>query len=171
MSCGSLRFDFSGGRVDAPRVVGCDRTCRGRRAGHRHIGVPQERGSPCRLQGKPGWRYRVNNSRPGVAALSRAGSETRVQPWYRLCEGKRSTAGRAAGSRSALIVPWKQGNSSRGNPGEGSEASSHRTVGGKHGEDPETRHRVNATTTDRRAGEAIPADGIHFPGPPHRPRR
>ena len=46
---------------------------------------------------------------------------------------------------------------------------SHGTVGGKHGGCIGTRSRVNETTTDSGAGEAISADGIHFPGPPHRP--
>ena len=43
------------------------------------------------------------------------------------------------------------------------------TVGGKHGGCIETRCRVNETTTDSGAGEAISGNGIHFPGLPHRP--
>src|SRR5207244_4051269 len=55
-------------------------------------------------------------------------------------------------------------------PGGGKGAPSHRTVGGKHGGCSGTRNRVNATTTDSGTGEARAADGIHFPGAPHRPR-
>jgi hypothetical protein len=75
---------------------------------------------------------------------------------------QRSTAGEAAGSRSALIVPQKRGNSIRGDPGEGSGASSYNTVGGKHGGDIGLRHRVHETTTDSNVGEAVAADGVHF---------
>ena len=39
------------------------------------FGFPRNVGAPVVSKEKPGWRYRVNNSRPGVAALSRAGAK------------------------------------------------------------------------------------------------
>src|ERR1700731_2319424 len=57
------------------------------------------------------------------------------------------------------LDPWEPGGG-KGEPG-------HATVGGKHDGCTETRGRVNATTTDSRASEAIPGNGIHFPGTPH----
>jgi hypothetical protein len=51
----------------------------------------------------------------------------------------------------------------------GKGASSHRTVGGKHGGGIELRNCVHATTTDSRVGPAIAADGVHIVEPPPRP--
>ena len=76
---------------------------------------------------------------------------------------QRSAARRAAGDRSALIVPLKRGNPDPlGDPVEGSDASGDNTARGKHAGDIELRSRVNATTADSEAGEASPADGVHF---------
>jgi hypothetical protein len=39
------------------------------------FGFPRNVGDPVVSKGKSGWRYRVNNSRPDVAALSHAGAK------------------------------------------------------------------------------------------------
>ena len=84
---------------------------------------------------------------------------------------KRSAAGRAAGSRSVLIVPTKRGNAAHSDPGEGRGRRVMEPLEGNMAGASESGNRVNTTTTtDSGAGEASAADGIHFPGPPHRPR-
>ena len=54
-------------------------------------------------------------------------------------------------------------------PGGGKGAPGHGTVGRKHGRCIGTGSRVNETTTDSGAGEAGPADGVHFAQPPPGP--
>ena len=82
-----------------------------------------------------------------------------------LASRQRSAAGRTLGSHSAPIVPWKPGNPDRGDPGEGSGASSYQTVGGKHDGDIGLRNRVHATTTDSTVGETDAGEGIDLPEP------
>src|SRR3954451_14372577 len=50
-------------------------------------GFPRNLGGPVASTANPGGRYRATNSRPVVGALGGPGSETRVRPWYRPCEG------------------------------------------------------------------------------------
>ena len=79
----------------------------------RTLGVPQELGRTLFASRQiPGWRYRVTNSRPWRFTRP-LGSEN--NEWQRgiAKRRKRSAAGWAAGSRNALIVPLKQGNSPR----------------------------------------------------------
>jgi hypothetical protein len=79
----------------------------------RTVGVPQELGRSRRLLGNiPGRSHRVNNSRPRRRTRP-PGSEP--NEWNRgtTKRRQRSAAGRATGSRSALILPVKQGNSPR----------------------------------------------------------
>ncbi len=94
---------------------------RGRRARHVSMGVLQEPGRSCRLHRRvPGRGGRVTNrSRPEGGALlaSGANGSAAVEP---ASEGERSEPGKAAGSQSIPVVPVKSGNSSRGDPVEGS---------------------------------------------------
>ncbi len=79
----------------------------------RTIVVPQELweilSSPRRI---PGWSYRVTNSRPRRRTRP-PGSESNECSRGTAKRRKRSAVGWAAGSRSALIVLLKQGNSPR----------------------------------------------------------
>ncbi len=57
----------------------------------------------------------MTNPRPVAATLDCDGSERRVSPWYR--QAKATKCGERGGRKSEyLIVPWKQGNSGRGDP-------------------------------------------------------
>jgi len=95
-------------------------SCRGRRTWHEHIRVPQEPGSPCRFH-SASWRRgvaRPENSRP--RGRRRAAWERRRQTHWMVSpsdDKKRDeTNGRAS---EHLIVPSKQGNGFRLDPGEG----------------------------------------------------
>src|SRR6516165_4332770 len=81
--------------------------------GKRAVGVPQELGRSCRFLceipvGDTGL------TTPGLGgALVRRGAKRTSERGGTAKRRQRSAAGRAAGSRSALIVPSKQGNSPR----------------------------------------------------------
>ncbi len=79
----------------------------------RTIGVPQELGrtlfAPRRI---PGWRHRVTNSRPRRFTRPPRSEHNECNRGTAK-RRQRSAAGWAAGSRNALIVPLKQGNSLR----------------------------------------------------------
>jgi hypothetical protein len=100
------------------------------------MGAPQELGRSCRLHGSnPGRGYRVTNPRPVVRRSAAAGGTKRAERSRGTAKRRqRSAAGRAAGGRSALIVPSKRGNATRADPVEGSEAPNHGTVVGKYDE-------------------------------------
>ena len=105
--------------------------------GKRTIGVPQELGRSCRfLSGVPAGDTGSPTPGPG-GALVRRGANTTSERRGTAKRRQRSAAGRAAGSRSALIVPPKQGNSPRrtlgrearrrpADPGEGNMGSTSR---------------------------------------------
>ena len=87
------------GSIGAPQMAWRVRSRRGRRAGHVHKGSPgtwEALPSPRHI---PGWRYRVNNSRPSGAALGAAGAKHECHRGTAK-RRKRSAAGRAAGIRS-----------------------------------------------------------------------
>src|SRR6516165_7311637 len=78
--------------------------------GKRALGVPQELGRSCRLlRGIPAGDTGLPTPGLGGALVRRGAKRTSGRGGT----AKRSAAGRAAGSRSALIVPSKQGNSPR----------------------------------------------------------
>lgn len=107
-------------------LPGSKNTCKQR------SGFPRNLGDPVVSTDYPGWRYRVTNSRSASFASGRAGIETTRCNRGTAKRRQRSAAGRAAGSRSALIVLSKPGNAIRTDPVEGSEASDQGLVGGKH---------------------------------------
>jgi hypothetical protein len=81
--------------------------------GKRAIGVPQELGRSCRLlRGIPAGDTGLPTPGRG-GALVRRGAKSTSGRGGTAQRRQRSAAGRAAGSRSALIVPSKQGNSPR----------------------------------------------------------
>src|SRR5262249_13776800 len=81
--------------------------------GKRAIGVPQELGRPCRLLGDiPAGVTWSPTPGPGGALVRRGAKRTSGRRGTAK-RRQRSAAGRAAGSRSALVVPPKQGNSPR----------------------------------------------------------
>ena len=53
----------------------------------RSQGFPRNLGGPAASTVNPGRSYRVTNSRPVAGAPGGPGNESRVRPWYRLCEG------------------------------------------------------------------------------------
>jgi hypothetical protein len=81
--------------------------------GKRTIGVPREPGRSCRLlRDIPAGATGLPTPGPG-GALVRRGAKRTSERRGTAKRRQRSAAGRAAGSRSALILPWKQGNSPR----------------------------------------------------------
>jgi len=79
--------------------------------GKRTIGVSREPGRSCRLlSANPGRRPGSPTPGPGGALVRRGANRTSARCGTAK-RRQRSAAGRAAGSRSALIVPMKQGNS------------------------------------------------------------
>ena len=111
--------------------------------GERTLGVPQELGRSCRFLCEfPAGDTGITT--PGLdGALVRRGAK---RTSGRGGTAKRSAAGWAAGSRSALIVPLKQGNSPRTeDPVEGSEASAGRLDRGTHAEHIEVLTHVHGT--------------------------
>ena len=96
-------------------MVWCQQSCR-RRIGTCANGqsrFPRNLGDPVVSSDNPGRRYRVTNSRPRRCTRP-SWSETSECNRGTAKRRKRSTAGRATGSRSTLIVPMKPGNRSRG---------------------------------------------------------
>jgi hypothetical protein len=84
------------------------------------MGVPQELGRSCRLHEKnPGRGYRATNPRLATWHPAVAGAKLAECARGTVKRRQRSAAGRAAGSRSASIVPRKPGNSTHENPGDG----------------------------------------------------
>ena len=81
--------------------------------GKRTLGVPQELGRSCRsLCEIPAGDTGITTPGPG-GALVRWGAKRTSERGGTVKRRQRSAAGWAAGSRSALIVPLKQGNSPR----------------------------------------------------------
>ena len=81
--------------------------------GKRTIGVSREPGRSCRLlSANPGRRPGSPTPGPGGALVRRGANRTSARRGTAK-RRQRSAAGRAAGSRSASIVPPKQGNSPR----------------------------------------------------------
>src|SRR5262249_53156729 len=79
--------------------------------GEQTIGVPQEPGRSCRLLSEPP-AGDTGTPTPGPGgALVRRGANRTSGRGGTAKRRQRSAAGRAAGSRSALIVPRKRGNS------------------------------------------------------------
>ena len=161
---------WSVARTAAPYRSGLVRRLRrGRRAGQRHNGGSrEERRRSCRLRADKLPAGDTGSTTPGPSLGIRWRREKRNQPSASAvpCVRRhRSTAGWAAGSRSALIVPTKPGNPCPGDPVEGRGASSRFTVGGKHDRDTELGLRVHETTADRGVGETSSADGVYFVEP------
>jgi hypothetical protein len=181
---GSRRFRNDGRQkrhVGAPSVP----ARRGRRAGHAHIGDRQE---PVRLclpplrHRAPGRPDRNCPGPPGDAPPPRKGAKREEQEWYRRArETERQSAlrrVREGWQRSERpMVPTKQGNPLHGEPVEGrgrrearrSNGRHHGTPGGKDGGNFGSQYRLNETSADSGAGEGGTRDGVHHPGPPHRP--
>jgi hypothetical protein len=82
----------------------------------RTVGVPQELGGSCRLRREfPAGDTGITT--PGLdGALVRRGAKRTSGRGGTAKRRRRSAAGRTAGSPSALIVPWKRGNSPRRTP-------------------------------------------------------
>jgi hypothetical protein len=81
--------------------------------GERTLGVPQEPGRSCRFLCEIPARD-TGLTTPGLdGALVRRGAKRTSEGRGTAKRSQRSAAGRTAGSRSALIVPLKQGNSPR----------------------------------------------------------
>src|SRR5215470_6259270 len=153
--CGSLRGCQHGGRVDfalSPGEVGP--------AGVEEHGICTG-GFPRNLRDPVvafpqflAWGCQTQSSRPR-AGVGSAGANTGAR------EGtakRRNTEVRPDQRRDvgALRSTDEAGELEPREPWGGKGEPSHETVGGKHGGCTETREPVNATTTDSRAGEAIP---------------
>ncbi len=93
-------------------LVWCKQSCRSRRTcANGQLGSPgtwEVLSFPRQI---PGWSYRVTNSRPRRWVLVRRGAKRTSANRGTTKRRQRSAVGRAAGSRSVLIVPLKQGNS------------------------------------------------------------
>ena len=79
----------------------------------------------------------------------------RAKPWVQdgtAPRRQRRVVGRRTGSRSALIVPRKQGHWPQRDPVEGSEASDYGPVEGPHGKGIPPSSRVNVTSMDNSPG-------------------
>src|SRR5262249_35729751 len=95
------------------------RSRRGRRAGRRHIRVPQELERSSRLPSATRWR--------GVATPQSSGRRAGVGPRRANTGARAGTAkrritkrgGRDGGTSERFIVLWTQGNSPHGDPAEG----------------------------------------------------
>ena len=136
------------------------RSRRGRRTRHRHIRVPQELGTPCdssRHQfgaGAAGPR----SPWPAGTRSGPAGAKHRRTAWYRQAKHKEARRdGRRESERSHSTD--EAGEPNPREPGGGKGAPGCGTVGRKHGRCSGTGSRVNETTADSGAGEAVAADG------------
>ncbi len=107
----------------------------------------------------------MTNSRLGEDALLHAERSKSECSRGTAKRRKRSAAGRPAGSRSALIVPKKPGNSAREDPGDGKRGIGNMdSLLGNTTNAWKFDERIHETATDSRTGETIAADGIHFAG-------
>ena len=81
-------------------------------------GFPRNLGGPAVSSVDPGRRYRVTNSRPAAGTSGGRGSETRMRPGYRPCEGNeaRRDGRRGVGAPHSTA---DAGEPTRGNPAEG----------------------------------------------------
>jgi hypothetical protein len=75
------------GRVAAPLWPGACDPAGVEEQGTFTLGFPRNLGGPSIFSEIPGGRYRVTNSRPVADASGGLGSETRMRPGYRPCEG------------------------------------------------------------------------------------
>ena len=95
-------------------MVWCEQSCRSRigTCANGQSWFPRNLGDPVVSSANPGRRHRVTNSRPRRCTRP---PRSEHNEWNRgtAKRRQRSAAGRAAGSRNALIVPLKQGNSPR----------------------------------------------------------
>src|SRR3982751_3456310 len=122
------------------------RSCRGPRTGQRDTRVAQEPGRPCRLHRQFRLGNRKTNSPEPTAARPGRWEQTGRTRRYR--QAKATKRGETDGRGSERpIVPTRRGNPTEG-PRGGKGAPFQGTVGGEHVGCPETRVRVNATTTD-----------------------
>src|SRR5258708_6775861 len=110
---------MSGGRAGAPYGPGaCVRAAGVKEQGLDTGGFPRNLGRSVDLLCFPGWGYRVTNPRPNVDSLGDVGSESRVLQRYH--QAKATKRGGKGPRRShSLVVPLKQGNLNRGDPGDG----------------------------------------------------
>ena len=107
-------------------------------------GVAQEPGRSRRLHRRRGpadGRHTSSVPAPGVPAPRERTGRTVVPP----SEGRRSAAGRAARSRSSLMVPPKSGNPPHGDPAEGSGGPDQWTAGRTDGLATEPSSRLHAS--------------------------
>jgi hypothetical protein len=94
-------------------LVWCQQSCRRRmNMANGQSGFSKNLGEPVVSSAHPGWSYRVTNSRPGRRTRPPRSEQNECNRGTAK-RRQRSAAGGAAGSRSALILPWKQGNSPR----------------------------------------------------------
>src|SRR5947208_5379569 len=95
----------------------CVRSCRGRRTGHRDKGSPGTwevlRSPRSRPVG-----HRLINSRPARAHSTATGTKPECHQWYRQAKATKR-GGKDRRTSEHLVVPTKQGNRRRRDPGEG----------------------------------------------------
>src|SRR3954469_2785633 len=99
------------------------------------LGFSRNLGGPSIFSADPGGRYRVTNSRPMAGASGGRGSETRMRPGYRPCEGNEARRD-GWGEAERRIVPLRRGNRPEG-PRGGKEAPGQEAAGGKDAGDTE----------------------------------
>jgi len=130
----SLRRSHSGGHAAILYRSGMAVLPESKNMCKRSIGVPQELGRSCRLLGRiPAGDTGLPTPGPSRPHLVRGEQNHKCNRGIAK-RRQRSAARRAAGSRNALIVPLKQGNSPWRTLWRGSEASSVRLNRGKHAE-------------------------------------
>jgi hypothetical protein len=107
------------GRVVAPRWPGAHDPAGVGEQGTLTSGFPRNLGGPFTFSVDPGRRDRVTNSRPVAGASGDRGSETRMRPGYRPCEGneaRRDGCWGVGASHSTIEAgeptrgtPWRKG--------------------------------------------------------------
>jgi hypothetical protein len=107
------------GAMSAHREGLMRRSCRGRRTGQRHIGFPRNLGDPERFHATiSGGGDRMMHPWPAVWRLGPTGAKRQTQRMVSPREGNEAKRKRRRESHIS-IVPLKQGNLDRGDPGEG----------------------------------------------------
>lgn len=110
----SLRRALCGGRACGPKTAWSTGTAGVEEHGKSTEGFPRNVRDLAHPRPKPGWRNRVNNSRPDPRFAGH-GSEMANQAWYR-CTKETECSEKCGQESHRPIVPMKRGNSSRGNP-------------------------------------------------------
>ena len=122
---------MSGGRAGTPSGPGAFVRAAGvKEQGIATQGFPRNLGRSVDLLCIPGRGYRVTNPRPTVDSLGDVGSESRVLQRYHQAKATQR-GGKGPRKSHRLVVPLKQGNLNRGDPGDGKGGAASENRGGE----------------------------------------